>query len=131
MRSAAELPADILTADEAARRWLSPLRVLGGACRWYAFRVARIDDSHERTDIDAEILAAGRLRDFLGFNRAKHAVVEAAILATRTGFLPADEILLSLGRLKPLVEKTGGPAEHRAFEFLSQFIENALSIDPR
>lgn len=131
MTPATELPADILSADEVARRWLSPLRVLDDACRWYAFRVAHIDESRERSDIDAEVFAAGRLRDFIGFNRAKHAVVEAAILATRTAFLPADEILQSLGRLKPLVEKTGGLAEHRAFEFLTQFIENALSIDPR
>ena len=29
----------------------------------------------------------GRLRDFFGFNRAKHAVIEAAILATRLSLL--------------------------------------------
>ena len=35
-------------------------------------------------------------REFFGFNRAKHAVLEAAILATRVELLPADEILSEL-----------------------------------
>ncbi len=60
----------------------------------------------------------GRLRDFFGFNRAKHAVVEAAILATRTAFLALDEIEAEYRKLAILVEKTGGPQEHAAFALL-------------
>jgi hypothetical protein len=101
-------------------------RIIADACRWYAFKVVRLDDRQERTHIEADVIAHGLLRDFLGFNRAKHAVLEAAILATRTAFLPADEIRADLRRLKPLVEKTGGPAEHRAFEFLTSVIQRAL-----
>ena len=63
------------------------------ACRYYEFRVVDLDDRDERTTIVAETVAEGRLRDFFGFNRAKHAVVEAAILATRTALLPLEEIL--------------------------------------
>ena len=37
--------------------------------------------------IVADVVDSGRLRDFFGFNRAKHAVIEAAILATRIDFL--------------------------------------------
>ncbi|HYT88719.1 MAG TPA: DUF447 domain-containing protein, partial [Gemmataceae bacterium] len=62
--------------------------VLRDACRYYEFRVATIDEREERLRIDVEVVHCGRLRDFFGFNRAKHAVVEAAILATRTDFLP-------------------------------------------
>jgi uncharacterized protein len=97
-------------------------RILTGACRWHAFRVRSLDDSQERTKIVCDVVASGRLRDFFGFNRGKHAVVEAAILATRTEFLPAAEILAEFDRLKVLVDKTGGPAEHRAFEFLAEFV---------
>ena len=71
------------------RRGLDP----AGACRYYEFRVVELDDRDERTTIVVETVAQGRLRDFFGFNRAKHAVVEAAILATRTAFLPLDEML--------------------------------------
>jgi hypothetical protein len=126
---AASLTADLVSpADEASQQLLEPLGVLADGCRWYAFRVVSIDDSQDRTDIVAKVVAAGRLRDFFGLNRAKHAVVEAAILATRTAFLPPNEILADLGRLKILVEKTGGPSEHRAFDLLTQHINKALSV---
>lgn len=99
-------------------------RILTGACRWYAFRVESLDDAQVRTKIVCVVVASGRLRDFFGFNRAKHAVVEAAILATRTEFLPAEEILANFERLKMMVDKTGGPSELRAFEFLSNFVHS-------
>ncbi|MBI3838769.1 MAG: DUF447 family protein [Planctomycetia bacterium] len=97
-------------------------KILTGACRWYAFRVQSLDDRQERTEIVCQVVDRGRLRDFWGFNRGKHAVLEAAILATRTQFLPADEILAQFERLRVLVQKTGGPAELRAFEFLDDFV---------
>ena len=52
--------------------------VLTGACRYYEFRTVEVDDRDERTTMVVETVAEGRLRDFFGFNRAKHAVVEAA-----------------------------------------------------
>jgi hypothetical protein len=99
---------------------------LTDCCRWYEFQVQSIDDTNERTEIVANVLTSGRVRDFFGFNRAKHAVVEAAILATRIGILPASEIVDEMKRLTPLVEKTGGEQERRAFEFLEEYIESKL-----
>ena len=96
--------------------------VIAGTCRWHEFRVTRLDDREERTTIECEVVHTGRLRDFFGFNRAKHAVVEAAILATRTEFLPIDEILADFKRLATLVQKTGGDMEHRAFQFLLDYV---------
>jgi uncharacterized protein len=92
--------------------------ILESACRWYALRVETIDDSQERTTIVASVVDHGRLRDFFGFNRAKHAILEAAILATRVHLLGRDMVLAEFQRLQAPVEKTGGPAEKRAFEFL-------------
>lgn len=97
--------------------------ILDDACRWYACKVRSLDDSQERTRIVADVIDRGRQRDFFGLNRAKHAVVEAAILATRIEFLPADEIRSQFGRLAPLVEKTGGPDEREAFRFLEQYVQ--------
>jgi hypothetical protein len=97
--------------------------VLSNACHYYEFRVLRIDDREERVTIEAETVHRGRRRDFFGFNRAKHAVVEAAILATRTAFLPAEHIAEELRRLAVMVEKTGGPEEHEAFRFLKAYVE--------
>ena len=69
-----------------------------------------------------DVVAHRRLRDFFGFSRAKHAVVEAAILATRTQFLDGDDVLAHFERLRPLVAKTGGPAEQRAFDYLAAYV---------
>ncbi|HVU86969.1 MAG TPA: DUF447 domain-containing protein [Pirellulales bacterium] len=100
--------------------------VLADACRWFAFEVREIDLSEPRACLIAEVVERGVLRDFLGFNRAKHAVVEAAILATRVNFLPAETITAEMRRLAVLVEKTAGPAEDRAFAFLEDFLRHAL-----
>lgn len=96
-------------------------------CRWYAFRAKLSDDASERKTIECETLASGRVRDFFGFNRAKHAVVEAAILATRTTILPADEIRSEFARLAIIVEKTAGDAERRAFALLATYVDEALA----
>ena len=110
---------------------LTPLPAGGGwiiadACRWYAFEIRSRDDSQERSRLEAEVTGSGRLRDFFGFNRGKHAVIEAAILATRVSILSADDIREQFSRLAVLVEKTGGEQERRAFEFLRQYVEGAI-----
>jgi hypothetical protein len=96
--------------------------ILADACRYYEFRVRSLDDSEQRVRIEAEVVQAGRLRDFFGFNRAKHAVVEAAILATRTDFLPLEEIEAEYRKLAVLVDKTGGPQEQAAFALLREHV---------
>jgi hypothetical protein len=102
--------------------------VLAGACRYHEFRVTACDDRAERADIEVEVVHTGRLRDFFGFNRAKHAVVEAAILATRTALLPAEEIAAEFRRLAVLVEKTGGVQEREAFALLERYVRQAGAV---
>jgi uncharacterized protein len=101
--------------------------ILADACRWYAFRVSSIDDREPRTEIVAEVVDSGRIRDFFGLNRAKHAVVEAAILATRVHLVPREELAAQFSRLAPLVQKTGGEQEKKAFEFLREYVERTMS----
>ncbi len=96
--------------------------VLADACRWYEFRVTSVDDARDRTEIEAEVVHSGRLRDFFGFNRAKHAVLEAAILATRLHLLPFEEVRSQLGALRVIVDKTAGPRESEAFELLARHV---------
>jgi hypothetical protein len=101
--------------------------ILTDACRWYAFRVESIDASRERIEITAHVVDRGAIREFFGFNRAKHAIVEAAILATRTSYLPTDDIRRQFEHLAVLVEKTGGEKEHEAFRFLRDYVERVGS----
>ena len=105
--------------------------ILTDACRWYAFEVRSIDMSEPRTQMEAEVIDHGRQRDFFGFNRAKHAVLEAAILATRVEFLPAAEVHAEFDRLATIVDKTAGPAEHRAFALLQDYVVRAYDNTAR
>jgi hypothetical protein len=102
--------------------------VIEGACRFYEFRVTQIDDQTERVTMNAEVTHTGWRRDFFGFNRAKHAVLEAAILATRLSFLPADDVAREFARLEPLVTKTGGPREREAFDLLKAKVAGTLRV---
>jgi hypothetical protein len=110
---------------------LESIRVLrlADCCRWFAFRVTALDDADERTTIQCRVVERGTVRDFFGLNRAKHAVLEAAILATRIGILPADEIRSQLQRLAPLVQKTAGDQERRAFALLDDYIGKGLHAE--
>lgn len=102
-----------------------PVPRLQDTCRWYAFRVAAVDSSQQRVRFDCQVVSHGTVRDFLGFNRAKHAVIEAAILATRLHLLPPQEIDQELSRLRIIVEKTAGPREFAAFAVLEQFVRES------
>ena len=97
--------------------------VLADACRAFEFVARSVDDSAERVRIDCEVVHAHRLRDFFGFNRAKHAVLEAAILATRLHLLPHADIAAEYRKLRVVVEKTGGPAEVEAMDFLDRHLQ--------
>ena len=101
-------------------------RVLADACRWYEFEVEELDDSTERTNIQVRVVHVGRLRDYFGLNRAKHAVVEAAILATRLHLIPPQEIHQQMEWLRAPVQKTAGPREVAAFALIEKFINSQL-----
>ncbi len=100
--------------------------VLQGACRAYEFRVINIDDRDERVNIEVQTVYHGILREFFGFNRAKHAVVEAAILATRTHILPMHEIEAEFRKLAVIVQKTGGEQEKEAFDVLREYVAGVI-----
>jgi hypothetical protein len=96
--------------------------VLDDACRYYEFRVRSVDDRSDRARIEVAVVHSGRRRCFFGFNRAKHAVLEAAILATRTDLLPLEEIEADYRKFAVIVAKTGGEQEHQAFALLQEHL---------
>jgi hypothetical protein len=104
-------------------------RILVTTGRYVEFRVVDLDDRSERTSITIEAVAEGTLSPLFGLNRAKHAVVEAAILATRLDFLPIDEILAEFDRLASPVAKTGGPEERLAFGLLADHVGIGIEVD--
>ena len=65
-------------------------------------------------------------REFLGFNRARHAVLEAAIYATRVRLLERSFLESELARLQVIVDKTAGDEEHEAMALLTAHVRGAL-----
>jgi hypothetical protein len=119
-RSAVGAPVD--APDRPAERVRG--RVLLDCCRYYEFRVTAVDDRGDRVSFHAETVHEGRVRDVFGFNRAKHSVLEVAILATRLHILPREEVTAEIARHRVIVEKTGGPREREALEFLEAYVRD-------
>jgi hypothetical protein len=92
--------------------------VLADACSWREVRVEAIDADELRARVRTVVVGGGSGREFLGFNRARHAVLEASILASRAHLLPAGEIRAELSRLQVLVDKTAGPREREAMAYV-------------
>jgi uncharacterized protein len=92
--------------------------VLADACSWREVRVETIDDGPPRARVGTHVVGGGSGRDFLGLNRATHAVLEASILASRVRRLPPGDVRAELDRLQVLVDKTAGPREREAMEYV-------------
>ncbi|MEM7454818.1 MAG: DUF447 domain-containing protein [Planctomycetota bacterium] len=103
--------------------------ILSNCCRFYEFNVEFADTSSPRATFKCRTVASGSRREFFGFNRARHAVLEAAILATRIAFIPVEVILRQFEDLRTIVAKTGGKNEIRAFETLEEYVRSTTEDD--
>jgi uncharacterized protein len=100
--------------------------VLADACSWREVLVKAIDVSGPRARVTTRVVGRGTGRDFVGFSRACHAVVEASILASRVKWMPAGEIREELARLGVLVGKTAGPREMAAMDLVLAHVRAAI-----
>jgi uncharacterized protein len=100
--------------------------VLADACSWREVEVAAIDASGPRARVTARVVGRGTGREFIGFSRACHAVLEASILASRARRLPADELRAELARLEVVLDKTAGPRERAAMDCVLAHVRAAV-----
>jgi hypothetical protein len=96
--------------------------ILEDACSWREVRVEAIEES-ERARVDTMVVGGGAGREFLGFNRACHAVLEASIVASRARLLDPAEVRDELERLQVLVDKTAGPRERKAMAYVRAVVD--------
>lgn len=100
--------------------------VLEEACYWRELAVIDMDAAAagetERATVPCRVVGGGRRRDFLGFNRGKNAVIEAAILATRLHLYPLSDIQAAFQRYREIVHKTGGRQEREAMQYLDEYV---------
>jgi uncharacterized protein len=88
------------------------------------FEIIPADSGPERSRVRAQVVAAGMgTRRPLGLCRARHAAVEASILASRLKWLGAERVLGELAPLQELVDKTGGSSERAAMAYVRAYIE--------
>ncbi len=99
--------------------------VLADACSWREVTVRAVDSTPPRSRIETVVAHRGFRREFIGFNRARHAVLEAAIYATRVHMLPREFLLAEVDRLQVIVDKTAGPREFEAMALVAGYIRSA------
>ena len=98
--------------------------VLADCCSWREVEVRSIDSTPPRSRIETAVVHHGMRREFIGFNRARHAVLEAAIYATRLHLLPRAFIESELARLQVIVDKTAGAHELEAMALLTEHVRS-------
>jgi hypothetical protein len=100
--------------------------VLADCCAWRELEVRSIDATPPRSRIETVVVHRGVRREFIGFNRARHAVLEAAIYATRLHLLERAFVESEMARLQVIVDKTAGEPEREAMALLANHIRKAL-----
>jgi uncharacterized protein len=95
-----------------------PVPRLAGALAHAELAVTRVSEDEQRPRFHCRVVHRVSHAPFEGFNRAKAAVIEAAILASRLDFLPREKIEREIEYLRIAIEKTGGAAEQEAWGWL-------------
>jgi uncharacterized protein len=100
--------------------------VIEEASSWREVVVTEItpgDEAMARSRVRARVVATGTgTRQQLGLCRARHAAVEASILASRLRWLGGERVWAELARLQELVDKTAGPRERAAMAYVRRYV---------
>jgi hypothetical protein len=100
--------------------------VIEGTSSWREVVVAEItpsEDGMPRSRVRARVVAAGTGGHTTpGLCRARHAAVEASIFASRLRWLGAERVAAELARLQELVDKTAGPRERAAMDYVRRYV---------
>jgi len=100
-----------------------PVPRLAAALAHAELAVEAVMDDEQRPRFRCRVVHRVTHAPFEGFNRAKAAVVEAAILVSRLGMLPREKIAQEIAYLQISVTKTAGTAEQEAWSWLMEKIE--------
>jgi hypothetical protein len=99
-----------------------PVPRLAGALNHVELAVAQTAEDAQRPRFHCRVVHTAAHAPFAGFNRAQAAVVEAAILASRLDLLPRDKVEREIAYLANAVQKTAGPAEQEAWQWITDRI---------
>jgi hypothetical protein len=97
-----------------------PVPRLADALAHAELAVTRVSEDEQRPRFHCRVVHQASHAAFEGFNRAKAAVVEAAILVSRLHLLPREKIENEIAYLQTAIGKTAGPAEQQAWDWLME-----------
>jgi uncharacterized protein len=101
---------------------LVPVPRLADALAHAELAVTSVTEHDQRPRFRCRVVHRASHAPFEGFNRAKAAVIEAAILVSRLGLLPREKIEKEIAYLEIAVGKTAGAAEQQAWEWIMEKI---------
>ncbi|MEF2552101.1 DUF447 domain-containing protein [Aurantimonas sp. A2-1-M11] len=108
-----------------------PVPRLEAALSHDVLQVVSVTGDATRPRFRCRVAASGQHRPYQGMNRAKAAVLEAAILVSRLKMLPAEKIENEIAYLKIAIDKTAGPDEEQAWYWLlEKVIDHLAEIEP-
>ncbi|TKT69359.1 DUF447 domain-containing protein [Aquamicrobium sp. LC103] len=96
---------------------------LAAALAHSVLEVVGIDDDPLRPRHFCRVVGEETHAPFTGFNRARAAVVELAILVSRLHMLPPEKIESEIAYLSIAIEKTAGPDEKEAWGWLMERVD--------
>jgi hypothetical protein len=100
-----------------------PVPRLAAALAHSVLRVESIAEDELRPRHFCRVVAEETHAPFTGMNRARAAVLELAILVSRLSMLPRDKIEAEIAYLAIAIEKTAGPEEREAWDWLMERVE--------
>lgn len=87
-------------------------------------KLAEVRDDKKRPQLVMRKVAEKSHQAFKGFNRAQAAVIELAVLASRLHMLPKDKVEMELVYLQIAIDKTAGPRELEAWQWLTSKVDD-------
>jgi uncharacterized protein len=95
---------------------------LAGALAHVELQLDACDDDPQRPVLHFSRVCERMHAPFPGFNRAQAAVIEGAVLVSRLHMLPAEKIDDEMAYLQIAIDKTAGPAEREAWQWLTEAV---------
>lgn len=95
---------------------------LAAAVAHQEMEVVRVEEDEQRPRFLCRVIHEEAHAPFPGHNRAQAAVIEAAVLTSRLFMLPREKVEREIAYLQIAVDKTAGPREQEAWDWLMQVV---------
>jgi hypothetical protein len=104
-----------------------PVPRLAAALAHAELAVIDVEEDDQRPRFHCRVVHRAMHAPFEGLNRAKAAVIEAAILVSRLHLLPRERVEREIAYLESTIAKTAGPEEQEAWQWLMRAIETTYT----